>query len=221
MDRLMPFDELNVLSPIVADVFSRPYEERRQFRDYLFDEILEILILSYMYGNEAADTMLDEDIGIVEDEMRASLDRKVADKTWTERFDEYMTSETATAADIMRIADTDAHRIYNEAIENVGRVVNERSKTTFPAETGTQGPVQQGSSAPGSVKSQKGVVKKTWVTMADEKVRATHDYLEGETIPFEDDFYTFDGDYASRPGGFLFPENNINCRCRLILSKGE
>lgn len=190
MDRLMPFDELNVLSPIVADVFSRPFEERKKFRDYLFDEILDILIISYMYGNEAADTMLGEDIGIVEEEMRASLDRKVADKTWTERFDEYMDSETATAADIMRIADTDAHRIYNEAIEDVG-------------------------------KKAKGVVKKTWVTMMDEKVRATHDYLEGETIPFEDDFYTFDGDFASRPGGFQFPENNINCRCRLILSKGE
>lgn len=190
MDRLMPFDELNVLSPIVADVFSRPFEERKKFRDYLFDEILDILIISYMYGNEAADTMLDEDIGIVEEEMRASLDRKVAEKTWTERFDEYMNSETATAADIMRIADTDAHRIYNEAIEDVG-------------------------------KKAKGAVKKTWVTMMDEKVRTTHNYLEGETIPFEDDFYTFDGDYASRPGGFLFPENNINCRCRLILSKGE
>lgn len=190
MDRLMPFDELNVLNPIVTDIFARPYEERKWFKNYLFDEILEILILSYVYGNEAADTMLDENIGIVEEELNAAIDRKVADKNWRERFNEYMDSETATAADIMRVAKTDAHRIYNEAITDVG-------------------------------KKAKGVVNKTWSTMMDDRVRETHDYLEGETIPFEDDFYTFDGDHASRPGGFLFPENNINCRCRLVLSKAD
>ena len=188
MDRLMPFDELNVLSPIVMDIFARPYEERKRFKDYLVDEILDILILSYVYGNEAAETMLDEDIAVAKEELTAAVDRKVADKTWRQRIDEYMDSETATAADIMRVAETDAHRIYNEAIVDVG-------------------------------KKAKGKINKTWVTMMDDRVRETHDYLEGETIPFEDDFYTFDGDYASQPGGFLFPENNINCRCRLVLSR--
>lgn len=190
MDRLMPFDELNVLSPIVTDVFSRPVDERKQFADYLFDEILDILILSYVYGNEAANTMLDENIGIEVSELNGSIDRKIAGKDWKERFSEYINSDTATAADIMRVAETDAHRVYNEAIVDTG-------------------------------KKAKGVIQKTWSTMMDEKVRSTHDYLEGETIPFEDDFYTFDGDFAKQPGGFLFPENNINCRCRLILSKGE
>ena len=63
-----------------------------------------------------------------------------------------------------------------------------------------------------------GAKEKTWVTMLDEKVRDTHDYLESMTIPIEDRFYTFDGDSADAPGGFENAENNCGCRCELEFS---
>lgn len=59
---------------------------------------------------------------------------------------------------------------------------------------------------------------KTWVTMMDDKVRDTHDYLEGITIPIEDKFVTYDGDEARFPGDFSDPSNVINCRCELSYS---
>lgn len=58
-------------------------------------------------------------------------------------------------------------------------------------------------------------VYKRWVTMMDEKVRSTHLYLEGESVPLDEEFFTFDGDSALYPGGFSLPNNNINCRCDL------
>lgn len=64
-------------------------------------------------------------------------------------------------------------------------------------------------------------VKKKWITMLDEKVRDTHNFLEGVEIPLNDKFYTIDGDSALKPGDFDLPQNNINCRCELMLSKGE
>lgn len=64
-----------------------------------------------------------------------------------------------------------------------------------------------------------GVRFKTWSTMLDDKVRETHDYLEGETVGIDEDFYTCDGDHASAPGLFSLPENNVNCRCELLFSK--
>lgn len=64
-----------------------------------------------------------------------------------------------------------------------------------------------------------GATTKTWVTMADERVRDTHVYLELETVGIDEDFYTFDGDHASAPGLFALPENNINCRCELLFSR--
>lgn len=63
-----------------------------------------------------------------------------------------------------------------------------------------------------------GATKKTWVTMGDERVRDTHQYLEGMTIPIDAEFSTYDGDSAFAPGGFLLAQNNVNCRCVLQVS---
>jgi hypothetical protein len=62
-------------------------------------------------------------------------------------------------------------------------------------------------------------VQKTWVTMGDEKVRDTHWHLEGVKVPYGEKFYAIDGDSATAPGRFTMPENNINCRCTLRISK--
>ena len=63
-----------------------------------------------------------------------------------------------------------------------------------------------------------GAKNKTWLTMMDDKVRESHDYLLGQTVGIDEDFYTFDGDHASAPGLFELAENNVNCRCELIFS---
>ena len=56
---------------------------------------------------------------------------------------------------------------------------------------------------------------KTWVTMGDDKVRETHDVLEGVKVKIDEEFVTIDGDSAMTPGGFMNAENNCNCRCIL------
>lgn len=56
-------------------------------------------------------------------------------------------------------------------------------------------------------------IKKIWRTMKDDRVRDTHDYLEGAVRPIYKKFYTFDGDSAMYPHGFSKAENNVNCRC--------
>lgn len=63
-------------------------------------------------------------------------------------------------------------------------------------------------------------LKKKWITMMDDKVRDTHEYLEGVAVPLDTKFYTFDGDSALYPGGFESPENNVNCRCYIGLENG-
>lgn len=63
-----------------------------------------------------------------------------------------------------------------------------------------------------------GATLKTWVTMMDDRVRETHDYLEGETVGIDEEFYTFDGDHAYAPGLFELAENNVSCRCELIFT---
>ena len=95
-----------------------------------------------------------------------------------------------TLYDIRRIAETDATRIYNQGA--VDAVVA----------NGATG------------------VSKRWRTMNDDRVRDTHDYLEGMVVPFDADFYTYDGDHAPFPGMFELPENSINCRCVVEVIRG-
>ena len=61
-----------------------------------------------------------------------------------------------------------------------------------------------------------GATKKTWVTMADDRVRDPHVYLDGITVGIDDEFTTYDGGHAQAPGLFGVPELDINCRCYLI-----
>jgi hypothetical protein len=56
---------------------------------------------------------------------------------------------------------------------------------------------------------------KYWLTVRDMKVRDTHRYIDGITIPLDGVYYTFDGDYAPAPGLFQNVENNARCRCIL------
>ena len=90
---------------------------------------------------------------------------------------------------ILRIIETEAHRDYNTGVYQAGK------------ESGVEG------------------LRKKWMTMMDDRVRDTHDYLEGMVVGIDDLFYTYDGDYAYAPGGFSKPENNVNCRCVVTLAK--
>jgi len=62
-------------------------------------------------------------------------------------------------------------------------------------------------------------LRKTWVTMLDERVRATHEPLYGVTVGMDERFYAIDGDSARFPGDFEKPENNVNCRCAIVYSR--
>lgn len=63
-----------------------------------------------------------------------------------------------------------------------------------------------------------GRTRKTWLTVGDDKVRETHDYIDGTTIGIDAEFVTYDGDRAKYPGDFALAQNNANCRCWLAFS---
>ena len=63
-----------------------------------------------------------------------------------------------------------------------------------------------------------GAKTKTWMTMLDDRVRETHDYLQSMTVGINEPFFTYDGDSAQAPGGFELAENNVSCRCFLVFS---
>lgn len=214
MDRLMPFDELNVLSGKIREIYATGTQE--QEREGILDSVLDLLILSYLYGNEAANTMLGTEEAVDTERLDRAVTEEIAGETWIQRINKYITS--GTAEDVIRVVETDSHRIYNEAIYEVGEKVSDRVSDEESSPVGAKAilPGPNGSSVPARPK---GVVYKEWECMMLPTSRDTHVFLNGTKVPFEEAFYTYDGDFAMRPGDFLFPENNINCLCRLRLSR--
>ena len=211
MNGLISQDELSVIRERLQADFALPVEERRKLLDDRIDEVLDMLLMQYIYGNEDANEMLGifvnwserttmdteaitlgtEPYRIDTDRMERVVDAVVADKTWKDRVREWYGSENGTADDIVRIIETESHRVYNDSILDVG----EQAEADI------------------------GGVTKTWFTVGDDRVRDTHEYLEGATVPVNERFYTFDGDSAMYPGGFAMPQNNINCRCAIWLTR--
>lgn len=191
---LMPFDELNTFRQMVTEYKTEPLtnSEKEQLRDDIEEYIEFLLIEAYTYGNVQAMYdlgLMDEDPEslIKADEMYAEINKEVAGKTFRQRIDERFDDDGSTVEDFQRIAETDATRVYNAGVVDGGK------------NSGVKG------------------AQKQWITMEDERVRSTHEYLQSMTVPLEDDFYTYDGDHARAPGLFSDPANNVNCRCTLRL----
>ena len=191
---LMPFDELNTFRQMVTEYKTEPLtnSEKEQLRDDIEDYIEFLLIEAYTYGNVQAMYDLglvneDPESLIKADEMYAEINKEIAGKTFRQRIDEQFDDDSSTVEDFQRIAETDATRVYNAGVVDGGK------------NSGVKG------------------ARKQWITMEDERVRSTHEYLQSMTVPFESDFYTWDGDHARAPGSFSDPANNVNCRCTLRL----
>lgn len=186
------FDELEILRERLNADFSLPPEQRKELKKDRIDEILDMLIMAYVYGTEDADEELTVTESVVTDEMLVTIWKNIAGKDWEQRVSEYYDEPTGTADDIIRVVETDTNRIYSEAVQNVGEKVE---------------------------KSTGAKVTKTWETMLDERVRTAHQELQSVTVPINERFYSGD-DSARFPGDFASPELNCGCRCFLTLNKG-
>ena len=159
--------------------------------DEVIDSVFDLLVLSYVYGNNAANLDLDADYTIDRDRLADAVYKRYDGKDFSDRIREYMADtvdgELTDKAfeEIKRVIETDSHRCYNEGLFEVAE---------------TSG------------------ANKTWVTMLDDRVRESHDLLLGVTVPWNERFYTALGS-ALFPGGFGVPEEDCNCRCEIILSK--
>ena len=190
MASVLPFDELNRFN---EEIRNRYGTEKLKLEDLddIIDEMLDLFLLAYAQGN----TVTLENLAYLApnrefqkptiNEVMDVVDAKVEGQTWEERTKDWF-ANGGSVEDIVRIAETETHRIANTSALSTAKKVGAKSKT--------------------------------WVTMADEKVRDPHQYLEGETVGIDEEFYTYDGGHAPAPGMFGVPGLDINCRCELMFS---
>ena len=183
---LLPWDELNEIRTKIEGTEETVTNEnglpvKRYNKAKCIDIIYDYLVYAYEMGVDNANEDMSSSYAPQDSEMRSVIYQKVADKDFTERVTEW--AEKGSIDAIMRVAETDAHRVLNEAAFSTAKKAGSKYKT--------------------------------WLTMEDDKVRDTHDYLLEMTIPIDDYFVTYNGNKAQKPGQFGVPEEDVNCRCTL------
>ena len=155
------------------------------------DDFLSFLINAYLLGTQTVSKMLNTDLKPNVDRMDEVIYLMIDGKTFEDRVAEHMNADDLSG--LQTLAESEYHRVFNAAEKD--------GADSYRNSTGLQ------------------VVKK-WITMLDDKVRATHDYLEGAEVALDEEFFTYDGDHAPYPGGFEKAENNVNCRCFIDYTVG-
>lgn len=190
-DYKLAFDELNKMTiQIVNDAF---HETKLQNYESSKDEVKEyledILIEAYLLGSKSAAYILGEDIPPSSDGLERTINKSIDGKTFRDRIDDHL--DIGSLDGLITLVESEFQRTFNASLFD--------SAQTFTQHTGRP-------------------VLKQWITMQDDRVRDTHDYLYGMEIPLDQPFYTFDGDYAMYPHDFTKAENNVNCRCLLLFN---
>lgn len=151
-------------------------------------DVQSILINAYSAGVKAASEMTDWEMDVDIMLMLDAVYKVIAGKDWEDRLIDHIMEHDIQAA--ITLVHSEYHRIWNAGV--------------------TDGAAQ-------FAKATKTEVGKKWNTMLDDRVRDTHWFLEGVTIPLSEEFHTPDGDHGKYPGDFELAENNVNCRCWLTL----
>ena len=184
--QLLKFDEINKYQTFVTWIEAMPVSEVMEQKWEIRDKVWDLLEYLYVLGFKDAR----EEVGVIAEDVATFLPPDYMEQKWDsiyKRYDGLDFSDRVLAYAEMG----DIPSIVRVAETDGHRVYNDGGYV------GAKGFAQS----------------KTWHTMLDEKVRDTHDYLEGMTVGIDERFYTFDGDSALYPGDFSFPQNVINCRC--------
>lgn len=151
------------------------------------DDFLSFLIKAYTLGIRNASLMVHTELPVNVDDMYEAIFVLIEGKTFEDRVADHVQADSLGR--LQTLAESEFHRVYNRAVDDGGR---------YYTAAGNR-------------------LDKDWYTMNDALVRDTHIYLHATTVPFEAEFYTYDGDHAFYPGGFEKVENNANCRCIVLL----
>ena len=113
----MFFDELDTFLDGVRTGILAHSEEKPPEEDDIIDELLDLYLLAYFEGSQdaAKELMIDTEPSV--EAAEEAINRPVAGKTFQERVREYLSGngDVSPAEGIVRLADTDSVRIYNEA----------------------------------------------------------------------------------------------------------
>lgn len=143
MRRILPFDELNNLQTRLADHFTVEPQaasemdittpKRGQIKSKkdvydIIDMLLDLFLLAYANGVEAVNEQFGTSIRPTTDEIEAAVYKRIDGATWVDRVWAWY-DVGGTMEDIIRIAETEAHRDGNTAADITAKKAGATTKT--------------------------------------------------------------------------------------------
>lgn len=190
---LASFDEIHMGTVRYTEaIMADTQMSEKEKKDAVCDYLLDFFIMAYLLGTDTGKDYLGFEMKPEMMLMMATIEKKIEGKTFRDRVADHLKEESPER--MAQLAESEFHRVFNAAEMDTARA--------YEKSTGRP-------------------VYKTWRTVGDDRVRQTHDYIEGVKIPLNEYYHTFDGDTALQPGGFKSAENNAGCRCWLTLSATE
>ena len=232
MPTRLDFDEIRALAGAVyAEVKDEPEEVQRK---RMCDWFEEMLIDAYIAGLES--TGLPIDPAFDPETANRILHKEIDGETYVDRLITHI--ENGDAGRIENLAESESHRVSEagayETAKQAQEQFNQQAREEILARSGNAPYTPQNESQRASRRASQGtyrgtssgmrgvqpipgarVVEKVWATMEDERVRETHNFLDGVSVPLGTLFVAIDGDSARYPGDFTKAENNCSCRCWL------
>ena len=132
MPRILPLDELNVLirkynSSSPDTPISRLYD-----LDDIIDDLLDIFMLALANGVISINEQFGADYQPSAEKIYDTIYKKIDGVTWKDRLETWY-KNGGTAADIIRIAETESHRIGNDMAFQAAKEVGATKKTWYTA----------------------------------------------------------------------------------------
>lgn len=126
---VMPFDELNRLEESIDIYFDENGHIRsKEDCEDIIDELLDLFLLAYANGQEITNEDLNSDIKAPLKDVMETINKEIDGLTWKQRVWKHF-EEGGTKADIVRIAETEAHRDSNEAAYKTATRAGAKTKT--------------------------------------------------------------------------------------------
>ena len=202
---VMPFDELNTLKAVLPIYFTEDGRiKSKEDYDSLLDMMEDFFLLAYANGVEITNLSLGSDRRADVNDVEETINKPIKGKTWRQRMEEY-------------------YRADKKSAETTPATVGQLPSTTEPTH-GTLADViriieteahRDSNAGAYATATKAGATQKVWHTMLDDRVRDSHQYLEGVVAPIDGEFYSFEGNHTQYPGQWGIAEEDVNCRCFL------
>lgn len=132
MASILPFDEMDNLILRLREMFPDgklpPRQDARAEEKDIIDEMLDLFLLACATGNAVTNENLSSDWSLTVDDVSEIVDKKVAGKDWRSRVEEYF-SNGGSVDDLVRIVETETHRIANQAAYETAKEAGATEKT--------------------------------------------------------------------------------------------